>query len=109
MDADPRCWPQSTGTARAGLVLAIAVAALAITTFAIAIATPPLSGPFCTEGCFRYPFAEARDRFPRDFIWMYPGIALMVAFAGLLAFVHEATPAPHRPYSVMALVFGAAG
>jgi hypothetical protein len=109
MDAEPRGWPRSTETARAGFALAIAVAVLTLATFAIAIGTPPLSGPFCREGCLRYPFEAARDRFPRDFIWMYPGIALMVAWTGLLAFVHEATPAPHRTYSLLALVFGAGG
>jgi len=85
------------------------VAALAAATFAAAVLTPPLSGPFCAVDCFQYPYAGAGTRYPRDFLWMYPGTVLMLAFMGLLVCVHRSTPPEERVYSQVGMVLGAAG
>lgn len=93
--------------ARLGFALATLVAVLTLATFAMAILTPPLSGPFCATGCLQYPYVEAGARFPRDFLWMYPGVLLMLAFIGLLVCVHRTTPAEQQVYSQLSVVFGA--
>lgn len=97
------------GAARLGFVLATLVAVFTLVTFAMAVLTPPLSGPFCAGGCLRYPYAEAAARFPRDFLWMYPAVLLMLLFIGLLVCVHRTTPAERQVYSQLSVVFGASG
>lgn len=98
------------GTAsRTGFTFAVLVAALTLATFAVAVLTPPLSGPFCVQGCLRYPYGEAAARFPRDFLWMYPGILQMLALVGLLVCVHRSAPAASQVSSQLGLVLGAAG
>ena len=63
-----------------GYTISLATALLTIITFAIAILTPPLSGPFCTTGGFLYPYTDIAGRFPRDYYWMYPAMVLMVSY-----------------------------
>jgi hypothetical protein len=75
--------------ARFGLWSALATALMTLVTSAIAVATPPLSGPLCTAGCLAYPYSDIAARFPRDYYWMFPALPatlLYVAFVlGLLA------------------------
>jgi hypothetical protein len=99
---------EPNGTRRVGFALAVAVAVLTVVTFTMAVFTPPLSGPFCAQGCFQYPYSEAGARFPRDFLWMYSGTLLMLVLIGLLVCVHSFTPAVSQVYSLLSLVFGTA-
>ena len=53
-------------------------------TFAIAVTTPPRSGPFCTSDCIGPPYTDAAQFVPRDYVWMYPALVVAVLFLGLL-------------------------
>lgn len=82
-------------TARFGFWTSLATGVTTLVTFAIAIGTPPLSGPLCREGCFAYPFLDVASRFPRDYYWMFPALVanlLLVAWALAL----NARAAPDR-------------
>lgn len=95
--------------ARSGTFVAVTTAVLTAVTLGIAVATPPLSGPLCTAGCSSYPWADAAARFPRDFVWMFPAIPLMVAVVALFICVDRLTPARFRIFSQLGLWLGAAG
>jgi hypothetical protein len=74
--------------ARFGFWAATATGVSTLITFALAIATPPLSGQLCKEGCFSYPYLDVAARFPRDYFWMFPAILatlLYLAFAVALS------------------------
>lgn len=73
---------------RLGFWFAILTAVSALTAFAIAVATPPISGPFCQSGCVTYPYANVVSFVPHDYIWMYPGILLTPMFVILMACIH---------------------
>lgn len=80
--------------ARLGYWSALLTAILAAVTLGIAIATPPISGPFCVSGCVGYPYTDIVARFPRDYYWMYPAMLLMVALiVWAVAVYHQAPPA----------------
>lgn len=69
-------------------VTALTVSGLALTTFAVAAMTEPLSGPFCTAGvnCFVVPCApKIKDRYPRDYYWMYMAMVLFTIWLFLQA------------------------
>lgn len=66
--------------AKFGYWVSIITAAITVITFAIAINTPPLSGPYCPAGCFEYPYHEIISRFPRDYYWMFPAILLSFSY-----------------------------
>ena len=88
-----------------GFYASISTVVLTIVTFAIAILTPPLSGPFCQSNCFAYPFLDIASRFPRDYIWMYPAILLMLSYIILSVCIHYFAPAKKKIYSHIGLVF----
>lgn len=67
-------------TVKFGYYVSLITTILTVITFAIAICTPPLSGPFCTGSCFEYPFTDITGRFPRDYYWMYPAIILSFSY-----------------------------
>jgi hypothetical protein len=56
--------------------------------FAIAILTPPLSGPLCKEGCFNYPYLEIAARFPRDYYWMFAAIPATLLYVAWMIGLH---------------------
>lgn len=69
--------------ARLGLWVSVLTAAAAIVAFGIGIMTPPHSGPFCTESCIAYPYTGAVAFFPRDYLWIFPGMLLVSLFVVL--------------------------
>ena len=101
MDSDTR----SSKVHALGFYASIVTAILAVVTFGIAIATPLLSGPYCTSGCFGYPFAEAISRFPRDYYWMYPAILLALAYYVLMVCIHHFSPQETKIYSHIGISF----
>lgn len=86
---------------RTSLVTAI----LTIITFAIAIFTPPLSGPFCKADCFQYPFTDIASRFPRDYYWMYPAMILMFAYLIMIICVHQTVATEKKHFSLISISF----
>jgi hypothetical protein len=96
--------PASTA-ARLGFWIAVALAVLAAAAFALGIATPPRSGPFCTGPCIAYPYTDAAPFFPRDYLWMYPGILLTPLFVVLLACLHCCVEDGKKVFSLISLCF----
>ena len=85
--------------------LSVVLGILTFVTFVIAVATPPLSGPYCTGSCFTYPFDGIASRFPRDYYWMVPAILLSISHILLAASIHAATDDADSAYSLGSLCF----
>lgn len=100
---------QSRSEARLGNRIALAASMLTAVTFAIAVLTPPLSGPLCAAGCLDYPYSEAASRFPRDYWWMYPALGATALQAMLMACLHGRTRAELRGRTLIGLLFAAMG
>ncbi len=88
-----------------GFYTAILTTAVTALTFGIAFFTPPLSGPFCTGSCFRYPFIDIASRFPRDYLWMYLAILLTLIFIVLMACIHHYASKEKNVFSQVGLSF----
>jgi hypothetical protein len=88
-----------------GFFTAILTTALTIVTFGIAVLTPPLSGPFCTGSCFEYPYTDIAHRFPRDYIWMYPGILLMLMYVVFTVCIHQHASKERKLFSQLGVAF----
>jgi hypothetical protein len=85
-----------SSVARTGFLAAVCTALLAVVTLSIGVLTPPRAGPFAMPGTsLAYPYADAAPFVPRDFLWMYPGLLMMLAFLVLAACVREHA-APER-------------
>jgi hypothetical protein len=97
---------QSVAHSKSGFYVALITAIVTTITFAIAIMTPPLSGPWCQGNCYEYPFTDIASRFPRDYIWMYPAILVSILFVMLIVSVHNYAEESKRIYTQTGLSFG---
>lgn len=84
--------PGSVPSARLGFWVCVLTAVVTVVSFAIAIETPPRSGPFCAGSCVVYPYADTAAFFPRDYLWIFPALLLtplyLLACACVEPFVH---------------------
>ena len=96
---------EETNVNRLGFYTAILTTVLTIVTFGIAIFTLPISGPFCKESCIEYPFINIASRFPRDYLWMYPAILLILVFVVLMVCIHYYASREKKIFSHTGLSF----
>jgi hypothetical protein len=99
--------PSRRAARRLGFWAAVMTTVFAVVAFAIAVGTPPLSGPGCQSGCFNYPYSDIAQQVPRDYIWMYPAFLLMPTFVILVACIHHYAEDGKKLYSQIGLVFAA--
>lgn len=86
-----------------GFYTSMLTTVLTVVTFGIAVFTPPISGPFCVENCIEYPFLDIISRFPRDYIWMYPAILLMIIYVIFMVCIHDYAAYDKKIYSQIGL------
>ena len=75
--------PARETAARLGFWVSALTAVVAFAAFAIGFMTPPHSGPFCASSCIAYPYTSAIAFFPRDYLWVFPGMLLVSLFVVL--------------------------
>ena len=96
---------EAKSVSKVGFYSAVLTTLLTLITFGIAIATPPLGGPYCTAGCFSYPYSDIASRFPRDYIWMYPAILLALVYYILMVSIYHYAPDDKKIFSHVGLSF----
>jgi hypothetical protein len=90
---------------RLGFWIALLVSATAVTAFALGITTLPRSGPFCTGQCIVYPYTDAVQFVPRDYLWVMPAALLVPLFVVLIGCTHVCIGASRRAFSLIGLCF----
>ena len=67
---------------------AVAVVLGVVVSAALAVTTPPRSGPYCRAGCVTRPWTDVARFVPRDYWWMYAMLLLLAAALALAVTVH---------------------
>jgi hypothetical protein len=100
-----------TGIAEAvfGFWVAVLTAALAAAALAIAVTTPPRSGPYCSTSCIAYPYTDAAAFVPKDYLWMYPAALASVTLVVLVTCVHRHARDELKVFSLVALCLATLG
>jgi len=93
------------GAYRLGFWSAVLTAVLAATAFAVGIATPARSGPFCAGSCITYPYTNVASFIPGDYLWLYPGFLLALVFVALMACIHSYASIYRKVFSRIGLSF----
>lgn len=88
-----------------GFYISLSLTLLTIFTFTIAMLTPPLSGPFCPGNCYEYPFHNIADRYPRDYYWMFPAMALTLLYVVFTICIYSASPNNRKIFGRIAVAF----
>jgi hypothetical protein len=93
---------------RVGFWAAILTALLATVSFGVAVTTPPRTGPFAAPGsAIPYPYAAAAQFVPRDFVWMYLALLMLLAFLVLAACVRGRAVDDRRVFGTIGLCLSA--
>jgi hypothetical protein len=71
----------------------------------LGIFTPVRSGPNCASGCLTYPYLDAAAFVPRDYLWIYAALLMVLAFVVLVAGIHHRAPDHRKIFSQIGLVF----
>jgi len=100
---------QKKNIAKAGYIVWGMLAVITLITFAIAILTPPLSGPWCRGNCIDYPYLDIISRYPRDYYWMFGAIVLYLIYIPGLVVIHLSAGRKNKLVSFSALLFGFGG
>jgi hypothetical protein len=90
---------------RLGFWSAVLTAVLAAVAFAVGIATPARSGPFCTVSCVTYPYTDVTSFIPGDYVWLVPGFLLALLFVILMACIHSYAPDDRKIFGQIGLSF----
>lgn len=89
----------------AGLISSLLLAVVTVITFSLAITAFPIVGPYCTEGCIEYPYLDAMDRYPKDYLWMYPALLLLVSYLVFMSTLHGAAAPGKKVFTRTGLSF----
>ena len=89
----------------AGFWSSVLLAIMTVITLAIAICTPPLSGPFCAGDCFTYPYSDIAQRFPRDYYWMYAAMAMLLVYVMVMIAIHRVAGESRKVFTLAGLAF----
>ena len=89
----------------AGYVISIIMAITTFITFVFAMIAVPISGAFAPDGGISYPYLETLQQFPRDYIWQYLALVLVVIYLIQFSIIHSSTNENKKSYSQIALLF----
>jgi hypothetical protein len=94
---------------RLGLWVAPAAAAVSAVSLTVAVSTPVRSGPWCADGCVAYPYTDAAAFVPRDYLWIYPQVLLVLLVVLLAVCLRHWVPPGRRLSAAVAECFAVIG
>ena len=97
--------PRASNGSRFDFWVAVLTAVATWLSFAVAVATPPKSGPFCVGVCVGYPYTDIAAYIPRDFLWLFPGLLPAPLFVLLVNGIHDRAAAEARRFSRLGVAF----
>jgi hypothetical protein len=65
---------------RCAMYVSWALAAFATIALGLGIVAVPIAGANCPHDCIGYPYLDTVDRFPRDYLWIYFAIVLIIMY-----------------------------
>lgn len=90
---------------RVGFYSAIFTTAITVVTFGLAMTAIPISGANCPAGCVGYPYLDTVAQFPRDYLWMYPAVLLVLSYVVVMAAIHAYASPQKKIFSQIGLCF----
>ena len=80
-----------------GTWIALTMSGVTVVTFGLALTAAP------DEVVYPFTSDAIADKWPADYLWMYPAMVLMLLFVAFVASVHEHAPPTRRIFSLVAL------
>ncbi len=97
--------PSTTSALRVGFYSGVFTAVITLVTFGFAITAVPISGPGCIEGCIQYPYLDSVSRYPRDYVWMYLALVMLVSYVIWMVAIREMAARERSIFGQVGLAF----
>ena len=81
------------------------MAIITLVTFGMAIIAVPISGEFCLKDCIEYPYNDSLLHYPKDFLWMYPAMLLVILYIVYMVCIHAISTQNKKIFSRIASGF----
>lgn len=88
-----------------GFYSAILTTIITIVTLGFAMTAIPISGANCPGDCIEYPYLDTISQFPKDYLWMFPAIMLILVYVILMVSIHSYAPPQKKIFSQIGLSF----
>ena len=95
--------PELSTSNSVGFYSAILTTVITIVTFGFAMIAIPISGANCPGDCVEYPYLNTFDQYPKDFIWMYLAMFMVLSYLILMGAIHYKTDSPKKIFSQIGL------
>lgn len=89
---------------KVGFFSSLLTGILTAITFFLAVLTPPISGPLA-QNPIAYPFLNIADRFPRDYLWMFPAMLLMLLYLVFSVVLFYKTNGEKKIFAHIGMIF----
>jgi hypothetical protein len=90
---------------RVGFYSAILTPVITIITFALAMTAIPISGANCPRDCVEYPYLDTVSQYPKDFLWMFAAMLLVLVYVALMVSIHSYADNRKKVFSQIGLSF----
>jgi len=88
-----------------GFYSAILSTVVAIITFGLAMTAIPISGANCPADCVEYPYLDTVSQYPKDFLWMFAALLLVLVYVALMVSIHSYADNHKKVFSQIGLSF----
>jgi hypothetical protein len=95
----------TSNSTRVGYYSAILTTVITIVTFGLAMTAIPISGANCPGECVEYPYLDTVSQYPKDFLWMFAAMMLILAYVILMVSIHSFAPRQKKIFSQIGLSF----
>jgi len=90
-----------------GYYSSIIMALITLITFGFAITAVPISGEFCVKDCIEYPYTDTLSHYPKDYIWMYLALPLILSYLINFIAIHSTSEPDKKTFGRIGLSFAA--
>jgi hypothetical protein len=90
---------------RAGFIFSISMAIITIITFAFAMIAIPISGANAPDGGIQYPYLDTLQQFPRDYIWQFSALFLIINYLVQYSIIHSSVRENKKIFTQIGLIF----
>ncbi len=90
---------------RIGFYSSVLLAVITVITFGFAMIAVPISGANAPNGGVNYPYLDTFQQYPKDFLWMYFAIFLLLIYLVVMISIHMREKNERRIMSTVGLCF----
>jgi len=90
---------------KTGYYSSIFLSIITLVTFGFAITAVPISGAFCLKDCIEYPYLDTLSQYPKDYLWMFLAILLVLSYLIYMVSVHSFADKNKKIFSRIAFSF----